>query len=224
MINFHPTGEQLTLFAEGALTPEEAVVLSAHVDLCARCNDEFHQKTELLAAKVFHLNEPMLYPFQHDSMVENITSSTIKSAQPVQGSSHFSKYIRLDSLRFTLPRTLRKFAIKAGGWSYLAGKTWQAGIEFSSKWQASFMYLEKGGHIPEHKYGGKSFWLVIDGELNEGNKVYRKGDFVAIAKDASKAPHSNDEKGCLLFTLLEKPLVFSTGLTNLLNPSSHLYF
>ncbi|NMH58899.1 ChrR family anti-sigma-E factor [Alteromonas ponticola] len=224
MINFHPTGEQLTLFAEGALSPEESVLVSAHVDMCEWCRDELQQKTELLAAKVFHLNEPVLRQHKLDSMFEGITSSSAYFTQSSLPYSQHSQYIHLDGMRFQLPRTLRKYALKAGGWSYLAGKTWQTAIDFNSSWQASFMYLEKGGHIPEHQYVGKAYWLIIDGELSEGRKVHKKGDFVAIKEEASKTPVCNAEQGCLVFTVLEKPVVFSTGLTNLLNPSSHLYF
>ncbi|MCW8107423.1 anti-sigma factor [Alteromonas ponticola] len=224
MINFHPTSEQLTLFAEGALKPEESVVLSAHIDMCKWCRDELRQKTEMLAAKVFQFTETATRPFKLDSMVEGITSTNEQYLRSPAHFSHFSQFIRLDGLRFYLPRTLRKFALKAGGWAYLAGKTWQAGIDFNSSWQASFIYLEKGGKIPEHKYVGKAYWLIIEGEFSEGKKIFKKGDFVAIAKDASKAPVCHGEKGCLMFALLEKPIVFTTGLANLLHPSSHLYF
>ncbi len=223
MINFHPTSEQLTLFAEGELAPVEAIVLSAHIDMCEQCNDEVQLKTDSIAARVFHLEEPLLRQFQLDSMLNGITSSNFQQSRFSQNLPYANCNIQLDGQHFHLPRTLRKYASKAGDWSYLVGKTWQTTVDLNSDWQASFLFFENGGHMPEHKYAGKAYWLVIEGELTDNKKGYRKGDFIFIPRLSTKAPRCDVAQGALMFTLLEKPLNFTAGLTNLLNPLSHLY-
>ncbi|MFT6898372.1 MAG: putative transcriptional regulator, partial [Paraglaciecola sp.] len=111
-----------------------------------------------------------------------------------------------------------------GNWSRLAGKLWHAPVDIGGMGQASFIYMEKGGRVPEHTHRGNEFTLVIDGTFSDGLADYGVGDFTRMDSHNKHVPYSDADDGCLVFTILDKPLHFTSGIARLLNPFSHLFF
>ncbi len=225
MTKFHPAPEQLKQFAQGALSPVEAIMISAHCDMCARCQHVVKTETAQQANHVLS-DSPSNYT-EHirqdlDSMLASITQ--LPKARPFRSSRIPPSTIELDGRRFSVPRTLRKFIPTMGNWSGLVGRLWQAPVDIGASGAANFIYMGPGGGVPEHTHRGFEFTLVIDGEFDDGINHYAAGDFIAMDEEHTHTPRSDDPHGCLVFSVLDQPLHFTSGIARLLNPFSHVFF
>ncbi|WP_100656323.1 ChrR family anti-sigma-E factor [Alteromonas flava] len=219
MINFHPNLEHIRQFAEGTLAPASALLVSAHCDMCPRCMELARNENSLLANEAFSASEddPRL-----DRMLGSILEQPVAEHQAI--SAPLIDTIELDGRSFKLPRALQRYAKSTGNWSSLVGKLWQAPVDLGDIGVANFIYMEKGGRVPEHTHKGSELTLVINGEFSDGISHYDSGDFIALTGEHTHAPFSEAEEGCLVFSIVDKPLHFTSGLARLLNPFSQLFF
>jgi putative transcriptional regulator len=219
MINFHPTQQQILRFAEGNMNAAEALIVSAHCDMCSSCQS-------LLRAESDKQAKSALAEAAMDPQLDNIMASILQ--QPVSESYSvgvpMNATIELDGRSFVVPRALRRYVRKTGNWSSLVGKLWQAPVDLGDIGMANFIYMEKGGRVPEHTHKGSEFTLVINGEFSDGIAHYDSGDFISLDGEHTHAPMSDAKEGCLVFSIVDKPLHFTSGLARLLNPFSHLFF
>lgn len=222
MIKFHPSPEQLSLFAEGTLSAVESIMVSAHCDMCERCQKRVAAETERLAEDVLE-SQKTEHHYELDSMLAGITQ--LPAAESITATPvNRTRSIELDGKSFPLPRTLQRLADKTGNWSGLVGRLWQAPVDLGNQGVANFIYMEKGGSVPEHTHRGTEFTLVINGEFSDGLNDYDSGDFIFMDGEKTHAPRSDAREGCLVFSIVDQPLHFTSGLARLLNPFSHLFF
>ena len=219
MINFHPNNQQLALFAEGNLSPAEALIVSAHCDMCEHCQSIVQFHADSVAEEVFA--EDIEDSLNLDSMLSDITSVHVEPAKPAVV---HSRIIELDGKEFVLPRSLNRLSAQMGNWSHLVGKIWQAPVDIGGVNVANFIYMEKGGSVPEHTHRGSETTLVINGEFSDGLADYDSGDFIQMNGMHTHTPHTNAQEGCLVFSIVDKPLHFTSGWARLINPFSHLFF
>jgi putative transcriptional regulator len=219
MISFHPTHEQLQTFSEGNCQPAMALVISAHIDMCAQCLSVTRRMQEVLAIEA--LSEQSQLSSDYANMMSDITLLPV--AEAPEGKTKIST-LELDGRYFTLPRALRRYQAKTGNWSRLAGKLWQAPVDLGEIGKATFIYMEKGGKVPEHTHKGTELTLVVDGQYSDGLAHYDCGDFTLMDGSNTHLPHSEADEGCLVFTIVDMPLHFTSGIARLLNPFSQLFF
>ncbi|MBN7822029.1 ChrR family anti-sigma-E factor [Bowmanella yangjiangensis] len=217
-IKLHPTDQQLVLFAQGLIAPAQSLIISAHVDMCAACQKRVAGLEAALTEQL--LNEQSALPdMQMQNMLTEILASPVAVALPAE-----TQYLELDGRQFALPRSLQRYAGKISGWSHMVGKLWQARVDLGIDGRADFIYMEKGGTVPEHTHRGSELTLVLDGEFSDGVGHYDTGDFIRCDSHHTHTPKTEAEEGCLVFSVLDKPLHFTSGLARLLNPFSHLFF
>lgn len=228
MIRFHPSTEQLTQYAQGTLFPAESIMVSAHCDMCTRCRKIVHEATESLATQVFDFpSQTVVFDECLGAMLADITQLPAASGVGIGGQVETrpsAEEIELDGKVFTIPRTLQVLAGKTGNWSGLVGKLWQAPVDLGYSGAANFIYMAKGGSVPEHTHRGVEYTLVLDGEFGDGLHHYRTGDFIKMDGEHTHAPQTSYHSGCLVFSVLDQPLHFTSGIARLLNPFSHLFF
>ena len=230
MIKFHPTPDLIEQFVTGTLAPAESLMVSAHCDMCKYCSGLVDRKTAELARTQFDLEQACSdYDPQFDVMLANITqqpeAETRKDVlSAFKGPQRGTTSIELDGKTFELPKTLHRLAEKKGNWSSLVGKLWQAPVDLGCEGVANFIYMEKGGTVPEHTHRGSELTLVINGEFSDGMNHYDSGDFIYMNGEHTHAPRSDAPEGCLVFSIVDQPLHFTSGIARLLNPFSHLFF
>lgn len=228
MIKFHPDPGQLTLYAQGGLSPTESIMVSAHCDMCQRCYDAVQQNIAQQAEQFEAFTEvPAPSPKvsqQFDQMLADILRSPqhSQSDEPVQTSR--SSSIDLDGRRFSIPHTLQKFVPVTGNWASLVGRLWQAPVHIGGTAVANFIYMGHGGGIPEHTHRGEEQTLVLRGGYEDGINQYHAGDLITLDDQHTHAPHCYDPQGCLMFSILDQPLHFTSGIARLINPFSHVFF
>lgn len=222
MISFHPSANDLQAFSAGTSKPAEALMISAHVDMCVKCQKACQEYQIQLSEEVFD-SVQKLAPLDDSylKMMSGITDLPVnKTVTPAPQSSS----IELDGKIFELPRTLRRYVKNTGNWSHLLGKVWQAPIDLGDMGKATFIYMEKGGRVPEHTHRGSEITLVIDGQYSDGISDYDCGDFTIMNDQHKHQPFSEAHDGCLVLSIVDKPLHFTSGIARLLNPFSHLFF
>jgi putative transcriptional regulator len=223
MIKFHPGDTALVGFAEGTLPCASSLVVSAHCDMCEACNHKVHALTATAAESVF-ANDVDVEFLARDyiSIFESITrDETLVDNHRVNVAP---QSILVDGRDLKVPATLTRIANKVGEWSHLVGKLWQAPIEIRSNSLVQLIYMEKGGSVPEHTHKGNEISLVLNGQFQDENNVYRSGDYVALDHSHTHMPVAISEEGCLLLTVIDQPLHFTAGWAKLINPLSQLYF
>lgn len=241
MIRFHPSAQQLVSFVDGDLSPAISLMVSAHCDMCSTCQRFVEQETERLAGSLLEDNgfKQVDLKADYSAMIAQITQSPSsvgadtgenqkqsnrKQCESTQVSIAAKGSIELDGRNFVLPRTLQRYIEKTGGWSSLVGKLWQAPVDLGSQGVANFIYMGKGGSVPEHTHRGTEYTLVINGEFSDGLNNYDSGDFIFMDGQNTHTPRSDNTQGCLVFTIVDQPLHFTSGIARLLNPFSHLFF
>lgn len=219
MINYHPTDKQLQQFAEGNISSALALVVSAHCDVCSQCQEKVDDINIELSSVIENLRAHDHVDPAFEKMLASIMHLPIVDTKPV-----VAPRIELDGRFFDVPRPLQRFVKNTGNWSHLLGKVWQAPVDLGDAGMANFIYMEKGGRVPEHTHKGTELTLVVDGEFSDGLADYDSGDFIIMDNEHIHSPHSNAVEGCLVFSIVDKPLHFTSGIARLLNPFSHLFF
>ena len=82
----------------------------------------------------------------------------------------------------------------------------------------------KGGSVPEHTHRGTEMTLVVNGHFSDGLSDYKSGDFTVMDGNHVHTPTTSSDEGCLVFSVVDKPLHFTSGWARLINPFSHLFF
>lgn len=245
MINHHPTDCTLVKFSEGTLGPSDSLLVSAHCDMCPVCEEKVEAFTENLALKAFDdvktdkaVNQSLVDMFGAITSNQNalelgqtdlshsmsLDAIQYKLQKFVDSQMDESRHLVLDGKRFELPVTLRRYNVKASEWSKLVGKLWQSQVDIGGGYLAQFIYMEKGGSVPEHTHRGNELTLVIDGEFSDGLNKYETGDFIFLNSKHKHVPSTESDEGCLVFSIIDQPLHFTSGWAKLVNPLSHLFF
>lgn len=231
MIKFHPTNQQLNTFSDGLMAPAEALIISAHCDMCKHCSLKVSLYTEAHSDAVFEeaaseqigfetkVKQPDMTPF--GDMLSQITSAEVDKGIFVEPQN---RVLELDGRKFTLPRSLTRLSESMGNWSHLVGKLWQAPVNLGGDTVANFIFMEKGGSVPEHTHRGSEMTLVVNGEFSDGLADYDSGDFMVMDGQHIHTPSTTSDEGCLVFTIVDQPLHFTSGWARLINPFSHLFF
>ena len=221
MIKYHPSQRQLEQFVQGTCSPAWALVIAAHVDMCEYCQEEVRSieaqlSSEQMTAYSSDILDPTLINMMDDIMELDPLPELTEESE--------SKYLELDGRKFEVPRALQRLVDKTDSWSRVVGKLWQAPVDLGEMGKGHFIYMEKGGGVPEHTHRGNELTLVLNGEFEDGQRCYDSGDFILMNGTDTHTPISTSEKGCLVFSFVEEPLHFTSGLARLLNPFSHLFF
>jgi putative transcriptional regulator len=230
MIKYHPEDNQLKAFVAGELSPALALVVSAHIDMCEVCQHKAQLFSEELAK--YHLGSMSVPEKNENSVIQDLDENMqqmfdqITALPPIRKkvTNPLPTHLEFEGRRFALPRALQRYASKTANWSPIAGRLWQAPVDMGLEAKATFFFLEKDSNVPEHTHRGNELTLVIDGEFSDGLDNYSEGDLILMDRTHTHSPHSQAEEGCLVFSIVDAPLHFTSGLARLLNPFSHLFY
>ena len=229
MIKAHPIDPMLRAFAADELPLPLAVGLSAHCELCPDCAARLKTFEEELAQQYLASPaEPELDSRDEvgldagfDAMLADILAQPEPVAAPVIDLPRAQPgELEVAGQAYRLPRVLARY--RSPKWRHI-GVIRQQSLPLDEMGaRASLLHIEAGGRIPEHTHQGYELTLLLAGNIQDGDTLYKAGDF--IWRDASHAhsPHTPD--GCLCYTVQDAPVQFTKGLSRLLNGiSQHLY-
>ncbi|HHQ4552142.1 TPA: ChrR family anti-sigma-E factor [Aeromonas veronii] len=231
MIKAHPTDPMLRAFAADELPLPLAVGLSAHCELCPDCAARLKTFEEELAQQYLASPaEPELAPCDDvaldagfDAMLADILAQPLMDSpsEPVTELPRAQPgELEVAGHAYRLPRVLARY--RSPKWRHIGAIRQQSLPLDEMGARASLLHIEAGGRIPEHTHQGYELTLLLAGTIEDGNTLYKAGDFIWLDASHSHSPHTPD--GCLCYTVQDAPVQFTKGLSRLLNGiSQHLY-
>lgn len=221
-VNFHPPREQLQKFVAGELSVGMSTVMAAHLEYCADCQQLRVDLETNLAANWLAVDayvkavDEALFSAILDRIVEQPQQVSSAPQEPV------SREMVVNNKAVSLPRVLAKVAAAGLSWKQLPGGISQALVKLDDQTKCEFIYMPPGSKAPAHTHRGNEVMLVLDGVFRDELGDYKVADFVM--RDPSHKHQPRTQDGCLCFSVLDSPLVFTEGWLRLLNPFNRLMF
>ncbi|HEY9043192.1 MAG TPA: ChrR family anti-sigma-E factor [Rheinheimera sp.] len=220
-IKYHPGIALLEQFAEGCLSADVALAVSAHIDLCPHCQQLQRDITTDLAGSLMQQRVKPDHT-DWDSMLNDIMSQ--QEPAPAQADIQDAPtQVQVAGREFTLPRALQRLAAKHGKWLQLGGIA-TAKIPAGGDYHISLLYISKDTEVPQHTHLGLEMTLVLAGKIADENGEYGAGDLLINSPDDTHTPHTLPDEDCLCLSVLSAPLQFKKGLTRLLNPLQQFFY
>lgn len=218
-VTLHPPQEQLRQFVEGELSAGLSVALSAHIERCAVCQ---RASAKLEAQAVANWDASLKFGDTQDfsELLDKITRQPQEAEAAVPAA--VPRELKLDNRIISLPRVLAKIADAGLNWKNLGGGISQAEVRLDDRTKCEFIYMTPGSKAPQHTHRGNEVMLVLDGSFCDELGDYQATDFVV--RDPRHRHQPRTEEGCLCFSVLDSPLVFTQGLLRLWNPISRMLF
>ncbi len=231
--NHHPAEDLLRTFCQGQLSTGMSVAISAHLEYCGDCRSASGRINAELASE-WLASDPVLQgsktaggkAFEStdtEAMLVNITSRPqIKSSISSDSAIGAQAELHMHERSVRLPRILAKAAEKGVVWRKLAGGINTARLGLDRDAQCDFMYMTPGSQAPSHTHRGVEVTLVLDGTFEDELGAYKPGDFILRHSSQTHTPRSDE--GCLCYSVLDNPLLFTSGWSRLLNPFQRYFF
>lgn len=224
-VNLHPPQETLQQFVAGELSAGLNVVLSAHIEHCAACQQASNALEQSLAT---NWADPDAAGVASSADSIHISSAVLDRivAQPqatsVAGQDNPPSAMLVADKSMSVPRVLARIAAAGLAWKHSQGGISQASVKLDDNTKCEFIYMAPGSKAPAHTHRGNEVMLVLDGTFSDELGEYKAADFVM--RDPSHRHQPSSREGCLCFSVLDGPLVFTEGLWRLLNPLNRLMF
>lgn len=222
MIKVHPPNTMLHRYVAGDINSAAGLVVSTHMDMCAHCQRLVAAIEDELSTSISDgVNEADkgLNNVDVQLMLDTIFNSAPPERTPLNPDD---KLIYLNGKRFNLPRSLARQKNRIGPWSKMVGNMWRAAIYLGASEVAHLIYMGSAASVPEHTHKGTELQLVINGSFSDEYGHYRGGDLLLLDGTHQHTPQTNEED-CLLLTVFDGPLQFTSGINRLLNPFSNLF-
>lgn len=218
-ITHHPSESLLKQFYAGQLAAGPSAAVAAHLELCACCQQSSSQRLDHATDDWLKLSENA-GSFNDSEMLANIMAQP--QALPTVSHQRVSDLIHLPENSVRVPQVLAKSAGEALHWKKLPGGINHANVSIDSRAQCDFLYMKPGSQIPSHKHQGMEITMVLDGTFSDEEGLYQPGDF--IVRTGDDCHQATTQEGCLCFTVLENPVIFTSGLARVLNPINRYLF
>lgn len=218
-VNLHPPQEQLQKFVAGELSIGLSVTVSAHIEYCAACQQASAKLEQALSAD-WDAAATAIAESEFNSILDHIAAQPQSVAAATVDA--VPRAIVVNNKSVSLPRVLAKIAAAGLAWQHLRGGISQALVKLDDHTRCAFIYMKPGSKTPAHTHSGNEVTIVLDGSFCDELGEYQAADFVM--RDPSHRHQPRTVEGCLCFSVLDSPLLFTAGLQRLLNPLNRLLF
>lgn len=215
----HPPLEHLRRFVEGDLTAGLSVALAAHIESCEVCQRSREDVQSQVVANwdAAEVTLPQSdFPGMLDAIVRQPQEHSVTAPRAV------TRDIVLDDHVISLPRALANIAAAGLNWKTVSNGIQAAEVELDSNTKCEFIYMQPGSKAPHHTHRGNEVMLVLDGVFRDEMGAYGVADFLMCDPNHRHQPFT--ETGCLCFSVLDGPLVFTQGWFRLWNPIGQVLF
>ena len=218
-VSLHPPQEHLQHYVTGQLSVGLSVAVSAHLEYCAECR---RNSASLEAVATDEWAEPDSASHSKDfsALVQNILAQPQISETPEKEA--VPRDITLEDRTMPLPKVLAKIAAEGLQWKRMPGGISQAQVRLDDASKCEFIYMAPGSKAPQHTHRGNEVMLVLDGTFSDEMGDYSEADYVV--RNPSHKHQPRTQEGCLCFSVLDSPLIFTEGWLRLLNPFTRMLF
>jgi putative transcriptional regulator len=218
MITHHPSNEMLEAHVAGKLNASLSLAVSVHCEMCPCCQKAIDEITQKQTEQCFFSDDTSVYSDEFDDMLSMIMASDEREAPRVAINS--ASYVELDSKQIRLPKAIS--TLPQSKWQGL-GKIARSRLALDDdSWRMSLLYIRPEGEVPEHTHEGVEVTVLLDGTFSDHLGDYHKGDFIVL--DGKHTHQPVTPEGCLCLAVVSDPLLFTKGITKLLNPLGKLLY
>lgn len=207
--------------AKGNLNLAMATAVSAHCELCHKCQQVLAEMTQFQADVALSETDKSAQEFETSIDLDDMLAS-IMQLTPTSKASRLPQHaiVSVKGHEFSLPTAFRQQADQT--WSGI-GKISRMRLDTEkSPSRASLLHIDAGGEIPEHTHQGTEVTLLLEGHFEDEFNHYGPGDFIVLDSNHQHSPKTKE--GCLCYTVVDAPLHFTKGISKLLNPIGELIY
>lgn len=207
-----PSDEILMAYASGSLAQGPALVVAAHLSLCAESAERVRQ---FEAAGGVVLEDAPVKELASDVLERVLArldaSSPSQVPPPVQHLADMP-----DGL--VLPSPLQQYDI--GKWKFLApGVQWSSIGKGGARRNRPMLLRAKPGMVlPEHTHKGVEYTLVLKGTLHDALGDYYPGDLVVADASLEHEPKAGPDEECICLAVVDGRLQLKSVLGRLVQP------
>jgi len=222
-VKHHPSLNILEQFADGRLTAEIALVVSAHLDYCPHCQQLCRDMEADFAGDL--VSSPMtLAPSTSASQMPDKLSRimampVLDEEKPASSASH----LEFGGQLFKLPHSVRRLSEQRSKWLTLGGIA-SCRLPSGEPHHLSLLVIGEKTEVPRHTHKGLEMTLVLAGEIEDENGRYVAGDLIVASSSHTHTPRNVQTEPCLCLSVLSAPLEFTQGMTRLLNPFQRFFY
>jgi len=204
--------EWLVDYAAGAAPEAVAVLVDAHLSLCAPARATLARLDAVGGALLDRMEPAALAPDALDRMMARLDRPAPPAASPAPRAAHP-----------LLPEALVPYAgtdLDALAWRKVVKGVEEAtlptGLPASHK--MSLLRIAGGRAIPAHTHYGDELLLVLQGGFEDGHGHYLRGDVCASDETVTHQPTADRAVDCLCLAVTTGPVKLTGGWGRPLNP------
>jgi putative transcriptional regulator len=223
MIKHHPSASLLSNFSQGQLSASLSIAVSAHLELCAQCQQHAMQQEEIAMRQLY--DSPMIETdidteFESDNIFDIMLNSITEDDSEIIPNHSELRHVNIKGHQYALPRALQ--SARLSNWLKF-GKLARAKIDLNEgEVHANLLHIEAGGGIPPHTHKGFELTLLLAGTFSDDRGDYVAGDFIWLNNTHTHNPET--QSGCLCYTVANDALHFTQGISKALNPIGRLIY
>lgn len=213
MIKHHPNEQLLAQYSSGELAFSLSIAISAHIEMCPKCQQKEKQIIARQAQQAWHADN--IEEANFDDMLQSILATPLESTKDENiRKTKETNDVSIEGNTYRLPTAFRSF--EQFKWSGFGTINRARVINDEQDVRANLLHIKKGGEIPVHQHKGYELTLLLAGSFSDEHGTYQKGDFILLSGEINHSPKT--EKGCLCYTVQDAPLHFISGMSKVLNP------
>lgn len=245
-VNYHPSTELLTSYAAGSLPLSQALCLSAHLEMCQTCKQNY-KRLKGLGAFMFgqHTQQEPGTSARETSSHKNLrqrvfdligsadlagtedgpTGVSAEHGQEEQNQERQPASLanrQFDKKTTRIPKCLQQFI--PGSYDELPWKRVSPSIRQvnlcsdENGAQIALLKIKPGGSSGHHTHMGDEYTMVLKGAFSDETGIFQQGDFIVRDKRHRHRPIATKDSECICLTVVEAPIQFTGYFSRWLNP------
>ncbi len=205
----HPTSHYLVAYANGSLSDGMSLLVASHLTYCPQCRRDV-EKYEAIVGGLFEA-EPAngLSVPDRDAVMAKLD---LEDEAPV-------REIALDQ-NSPLPAPIRAVAkgdVDALGWKFrMPGLSEYALNSFEGE-TVSLLRVKPGTAMLAHTHDAEEATLILSGQMQDGDKIYRKGDVALADHHDDHRPKVIGDEVCYCLIVMSGSVKFTGRVGRALN-------
>lgn len=205
-ITHHISEDLIRAYSAGELAHGYALVVAAHLSLCASCRARFEAEDMVGGAVLDALDARVpLKPGARDSLMAALDHTPSPPA-PIRASGVFPGPV-MEALGGRPP-----------AWRMLGGGIRQQILSADETGSLRLLYIPPGRAVPEHGHRGLELTLVLQGSFSDSAGQFARGDVETAHGDVDHQPIADAGVPCICLAATDAPLRFHAMLPRLLQP------
>jgi putative transcriptional regulator len=211
-IEQHPARDLLTSYAAGNVSAGMEVMIASHLTLCPKCRAVVAEAEALCGAEFSADASAEIEAPSLDDILGMIDAPATEAAD---------KAIIVDyDDASPFPRALQEVLPNEGrelNWLFrMPGLSEYVLEEFEGE-TVSLLKAKPGARMLSHTHDGEEATLILQGAMDDGGTVLRKGDLVVASDHDDHQPHIVGDETCICLVVMSGKLKFTGTFSRALN-------